>query len=77
MKEFLYEKLVRQPRHRRSKKEDAERITGELSIHWMEEPISPATTAKSARNFKRVICDYIAGMTDLFIYQQYEEGCNT
>ena len=23
----------------------------------------------------RVICDYIAGMTDPFIYQQYEKYC--
>ena len=25
----------------------------------------------------RVICDYIAGMTDPFIYQQYEKYCGS
>jgi len=37
--------------------------TGRSSLAGLEEPLP------------RVICDYIAGMTDPFIYQQYEKYC--
>ncbi len=63
-----------------AEKEDAERITGELFAHWMEEPDDLPRNYrdknKSAQEpLPRVICDYIAGMTDPFIYQQYEKYC--
>ncbi len=63
---------------RHTEKEDAERITGELFAHWMEEPddLPRNYREKSAQEpLPRVICDYIAGMTDPFIYQQYEKYC--
>jgi len=77
LKEFLYENLYYSPALA-SEKEDAERITGELFAHWMEEPddLPRNYREKAAQEpVPRVICDYIAGMTDPFIYQQYEKYC--
>ncbi|MGD0214182.1 MAG: deoxyguanosinetriphosphate triphosphohydrolase [Terriglobales bacterium] len=77
LKEFLYENLYYSP-SLASEKEDAERITLELFAHWMEEPddLPRNYREKAAQEpLPRVICDYIAGMTDPFIYQQYEKYC--
>jgi dGTPase len=77
LKDFLYENLYYSPALA-GEKEDAERITGELFAHWMEEPddLPRNYREKAAREpLPRVICDYIAGMTDPFIYQQYEKYC--
>jgi len=79
LKDFLYENLYYSPALA-SEKEDAERITGELFAHWMEEPDDlprnyREKAAKDKDSLPRVICDYIAGMTDPFIYQQYEKYC--
>jgi len=49
-----------------------------LFAHWMEEPgdLPRNYREKAAEEpLARVICDYIAGMTDPFIYQQYEKYC--
>jgi len=77
LKEFLYENLYFSPALE-GEKEDAERIVGELFAHWMEEPddLPRNYRGKAAHEpLPRVICDYIAGMTDPFIYQQYEKYC--
>jgi dGTPase len=77
LKDFLYENLYYSP-SLAGEKEDAERITGELFAHWMEEPddLPRNYREKAAQEpLPRVICDYIAGMTDPFIYQQYEKYC--
>jgi dGTPase len=77
LKDFLYENLYYSPALA-SEKEDAERITGELFAHWMEEPDDLPRNYRGktgAEPLARVICDYIAGMTDPFIYQQYEKYC--
>jgi dGTPase len=79
LKDFLYESLYYSPALA-VEKEDAERITGELFAHWMEEPDDlPRNYREKAvlEPLPRVICDYIAGMTDPFIYQQYEKYCGT
>jgi dGTPase len=79
LKDFLYENLYYSPALA-AEKEDAERITRELFAHWMEEPDDlPRTYREKAAHepLPRVICDYIAGMTDPFIYQQYEKYCGT
>ncbi len=57
-------------------KDDAERIIGALFGLWMTEPEHlPSTYREKARQepLPRVVCDYIAGMTDSFIYEQYEK----
>jgi len=77
LKDFLYENLYFSPALE-GEKEDAERIVGELFAHWMEEPddLPRSYREKAAHEpLPRVICDYIAGMTDPFIYQQYEKFC--
>jgi dGTPase len=59
-------------------KEAAERIVGDLFELWMTHP------EKLPRNYQekagteplaRVVCDYVAGMTDTYIYEQYEKQC--
>jgi dGTPase len=77
LKAFLYENLYYSPALA-AEKDDAERITGELFAHWMEEPDDlPRNYREKALQepLPRVICDYIAGMTDPFIYQQYDKFC--
>jgi dGTPase len=77
LKDFLYENLYFSPALE-PEKEDAERVVGELFAHWMEEPDDLPRSYRekaSTEPLPRVICDYIAGMTDPFIYQQYEKYC--
>ena len=76
-KEFLYRNLyfsaALDP-----EKEDAERIIGELFEFWMQHPERlPFNYREKADEepLPRVICDYIAGMTDHYIYEQYEKHC--
>jgi dGTPase len=78
IKHFLFENLYFSPALE-GEKDDAERIIGELFAHWMEEPDDlPRTYREKASQepLPRVICDYIAGMTDPFISQQYEKYCS-
>jgi dGTPase len=77
LKDFLYENLYFSPALE-VEKDDAERIVGELFAHWMEEPEDlPRNYREKAEQepLPRIICDYIAGMTDPFIYQQYDKYC--
>ncbi len=74
-KEFLYSRLyfsaALQP-----EKEDAERVIAGLFSYWMAHPNSlPAAYQQKAQRqpLARVVCDYIAGMTDNYIYEQYEK----
>ena len=59
-----------------AEKTDAERVIRELFEFWMAKPQSlPASYRDKARQepLARVVCDYIAGMTDNYIYEQYEK----
>src|SRR4029077_16881008 len=76
-KEFLYKNLyfsaALDP-----EKNDAERIIQQLFEFWMAKPESlPRSYQEKAGQepLARVVCDYIAGMTDNFIYEQYEKYC--
>ncbi|MGH9502543.1 MAG: deoxyguanosinetriphosphate triphosphohydrolase [Terriglobales bacterium] len=78
-KKFLYKNLyfsaALEP-----EKDDAERVIGELFELWMAKPESlPATYQEKAglEPLARVVCDYIAGMTDNFIYEQHARYCGT
>jgi dGTPase len=76
-KEFLYETVYFSP-SLASEKDDAERIVSELFDFWMSNPKSlPANYQEKAaeESLPRTICDYIAGMTDHFIFEQYEKHC--
>jgi len=77
-KDFLYENLYYSP-SLAEEKEDAERIVSELFAFWMEHPKAlPHNYQEKAEeeSLPRVLCDYIAGMTDHFIYEQHEKYCN-
>ena len=76
-KDFLHRNLYFSPTLE-PEKEAAERIITDLFELWMAHP------QKLPRNYQekagaeplaRVVCDYIAGMTDIYIYEQYEKHC--
>jgi dGTPase len=78
-KDFLYENLYYSP-SLADEKDDAERVVSELFSLWMKNPAAlPRNYQEKARekdeSLPRVICDYIAGMTDNFIIEQYEKHC--
>ena len=76
-KDFLYENLYFSPALA-GEKDDAERVVGELFAFWMDHPTTlPHNYQDKAKEdpLPRVICDYIAGMTDNFIFEQYEKHC--
>ena len=76
-KDFLYENLyfssTLEP-----EKEAAERVVSELFSFWMGNPNALPTNYQEQagrESLPRVICDYIAGMTDHFIFEQHERHC--
>jgi dGTPase len=76
-KDFLYENLYFSP-SLADEKDDAERVVSELFAFWTAHPESlPHQYQEKAKSegLPRVICDYIAGMTDPFIFEQYEKYC--
>jgi dGTPase len=76
-KEFLYANLYYSP-VLQPEKEAAERIITELFDLWMTHPEKlPHAYQEKAESepLARVICDYIAGMTDPFISEQHEKYC--
>jgi dGTPase len=78
-KNFLYENLYFSPALT-GEKDDAERVVGELFTFWMAHPEALPhnyrdRVEKKQDSLPRVICDYIAGMTDNFIFEQYEKHC--
>jgi len=61
-----------------AEKNDAERVISELFDLWMAHPENlPSSYQEKAKQepLSRVVCDYIAGMTDNYIYEQYEKYC--
>jgi dGTPase len=75
IKEFLHKELYLS-QALDPDKEDAERIVTELFRFWMAKPDNlPSSYREKARQepLPRVVCDYIAGMTDNFIYEQYQK----
>jgi dGTPase len=77
VKDFLYENLYYSP-SLAEEKDDAERIVTELFAFWMKNPSAlPHHYEEKAEqeSLPRVVCDYIAGMTDHFIIEQYERYC--
>ena len=76
-KEFLYHNLYFSPALE-PEKDDAECVITELFALWMKHPEKlPASYQEKAETepLERVVCDYVAGMTDNFIYEQYEKYC--
>ena len=76
-KQFLYDNLY-DSFALAPEKDDAERVVRELFAFWIEKPqaLPHQYQEKSAEDsLPRVVCDYIAGMTDHFILEQYERHC--
>ncbi len=74
-KGFLYEHLYFSP-SLSDEKDDAEMVVASLFRYWMDRPTDlPHQYQEKAEQepLPRVICDYIAGMTDNFIYEQYDK----
>jgi len=77
IKEFLHERVYFS-QSLADEKENAERLVRELFAFWMAHPdVLPRSYREKAKeeSLARVICDYIAGMTDYFIFEQYEKHC--
>jgi dGTPase len=77
IKGFLYENLYYSP-SLAGEKDDAEQIVTELFDFWMKNPAALPHyyhERASQESRPRVVCDYIAGMTDHFIAEQYEKYC--
>jgi dGTPase len=76
-KEFLYENLYFSAALN-PEKNDAERVIRELFKFWMAKPENlPSSYREKATQepLPRVVCDYVAGMTDNYIYEQYQKYC--
>ncbi len=72
-KEFLYRNLYYSAALV-PEKDSAERIVTELFEHWVAHPDAlPSSYQEKSRQepLPRVVCDYIAGMTDNFILEQH------
>ena len=72
-KAFLYANLYHSD-SLRPQKADGEKIVGELFRYWMRNPGTLPSSYQQqmlSETPARVICDYIAGMTDNYILDQY------
>jgi len=77
-KQFLYRNLYFSPALE-PEKDDAERIIAELFELWTKQPEKlPSSYQEKAEQepLARIVCDYIAGMTDNYIYEQYGKYCS-
>jgi dGTPase len=77
IKDFLYENLYYSP-SLAGEKDDAERVVTDLFAFWMKNPsaLPPYYQEKASQELlPRVVCDYIAGMTDHFIIEQHDRHC--
>jgi dGTPase len=75
-KRFLYRDLY-YSEHLKGQKADGEKIVGDLFDHWMRsaDSLPPAYRRQIESQQEtpaRVVCDYIAGMTDNFILEQHQ-----
>jgi len=76
-KKFLHDKLYFSDALRRDK-DDAARVIKEMFALWMADPGKlPASYQKDAEDqpLPRIVCDYIAGMTDTFALDQFKLHC--
>src|SRR3954468_4415344 len=72
-KQFLYDNVYLSPALR-PEKDRAERVITELFEHFIAHPASlPASHQGRVRDsdLPRVVCDYVAGMTDNYIFEQH------
>lgn len=73
VKQFLYDRLYYSP-ELKADKANSEKVITELFHFWMQNPSQlPDAYRREAEteSLVRVVCDYIAGMTDNFVLQQH------
>src|SRR3954462_1773036 len=76
LKKFLYERLYYSP-ELKTDKDRSKKVIGEMFAFWMQHPEKlPHSYQDEAKNsLPQTVCDYIAGMTDNFINEQYRVNC--
>ena len=77
IKKFLYDSVYFSPMLRQDK-EQGEQIITELFEYFMHSPGSlPESYQEKARHepLHRIVCDYLAGMTDSYIQDQHRHFC--
>jgi dGTPase len=78
IREFLFRNLYYSP-ELRPEKEQAEQIISELFRYFLHFPDElPASHQEKMRQEPayRIVCDYIAGMTDSYITEQHHRFCS-
>ena len=73
-KEFLYRNLY-YSEELIARKEHGEEVVSDLFAHWLNHPEDLPHTYQEkahAEPLARIVCDYIAGMTDQFILEQHK-----
>jgi dGTPase len=78
MKEFLYQNVYYSPAIK-ADKDQGEQIIAELFELFMQIPheLPPSYQEKlQQEELHRVVCDYIAGMTDSYVQQQHRKLCS-
>lgn len=76
-KDFLYANLYFS-KQLKPEKDKAEVVVAELFDYWMTHPeaLPPSYREKSANEpLARIVCDYIAGMTDHFVLDHHRKLC--
>jgi dGTPase len=77
LREFLYQALYFSP-DLKPEKEQAEQVIGELFAFFLQAPqnLPPSYQEKTQQEpVYRVVCDYIAGMTDTYVREQHRRFC--
>jgi dGTPase len=77
IKEFLYKNVYFSPVLQRDKKQ-AEQVIAEMFAFFINSPRElPASYQEKTRTepLHRIVCDYVAGMTDTYILEQHRRFC--
>ncbi len=77
LKDFLYQNVYYSPTQQRDKQQ-AEQVIAEMFAFFMKTPRElPASYQAKTRTepLHRIVCDYVAGMTDSYIFEQHRRFC--
>ncbi|MCU1221028.1 MAG: Deoxyguanosinetriphosphate triphosphohydrolase [Candidatus Angelobacter sp.] len=77
LKEFLYQNVYYSPAQQRDKQQ-AEQVIAEMFAFFIKSPRElPGSYHEKTRSepLHRIVCDYIAGMTDSYIFEQHRRFC--
>jgi dGTPase len=77
IKEFLYQNVYYSPAQQRDQQQ-AEKVIAEMFAFFMRFPRElPASYQEKTRSepLHRIVCDYVAGMTDSYIFEQHRRFC--